>query len=170
MSHVAHVHESCHTHMNESCHTHYCLSPEGFGDEHVRASDSAIPPMHTYSSVCLSVYGLSGLFCRCTGLFCRCAGLQCVAKCYSVLQCVTVCCSVLQCVCTHKGYQGSFADVQGSCVDILTCKGFVCRRSVRVGFSYSSTLQHTATHCNTLWASSTAVPPLHTNPSVCSRM
>jgi len=130
------------------------------------------PCIHTPLCVC-TYTGYQGSFADVQGSFADvqgCSVLQSVTVCYSVLQCVAVCCSVLQCVCTHKGYQGSFADVQGSCVDILTCKGFVCRRSVRVGFSYSSTLQHTATHCNTLWASSTAVPPLHTNPSVCSRM
>ena len=58
----------------------------------------------------------------------QCTMLQCVAVCCSVLQCVAVCCSVLQCVDT-----GLF----------LTC--FTYRKQ-----THGITLQHTATHCNTL--------------------
>jgi len=55
-----------------------------------------------------------------------CNAGQCVAVCCSVLQCVAVCCSVLQCV-AMRGTVMALRYVPGQ------------------------SLQHTATHCNTLW-------------------
>ena len=55
-----------------------------------------------------------------------CSGLQCVAVCCSVLQCVAVCCSILQSVLVPSQF------------------------AVDNDKNTLSTLQHTATHCNSL--------------------
>ena len=69
-----------------------------------------------------------------------CSVLQCVAVCCNVLQCVAVCCSVLQCVAAFAMHK-------------VTCHQH-CKRC--------NTLQHTATHSNTLAPAPTAAlaPPL----------
>jgi len=71
-----------------------------------------------------------------------CSVLQCVAVCCNVLQCVAVCCSVLQCVAAFAMHK-------------VTCHQH-CKRC--------NTLQHTATHSNTLAPAPTAAlaPPAQT--------
>ena len=78
-----------------------------------------------------------------------CSVLQCVAACCSVLQCVAVCCSVLQCVAV-----------------ILVCHHYHPHKSTTIGVWYTphkacnthcNTMQHTATHCNTLSADNTCL-------------
>jgi len=68
----------------------------------------------------------------------HCSALQCVASCCYALQCVTVCCIVL--LCTAVRYSVLSARAEGS------------------GFKAHSTLQHTATHCNTGFEARNARP------------
>ena len=86
--------------------------------------------------ILFSKVGIKRQFALCCSVLQRvavgCSVLQCVAVCYSVLQCVAVCCSVLQ-------YVWSLTDI--SVFLCLQYEGY-CH--------HCNTLQHTATHCNTL--------------------
>jgi len=75
-----------------------------------------------------------------TGVAVCCSVLQCAAVCCGVLQCVAVCCSVLQCVAVCC----SVLRCAAVCYSMLQCVALGCvLHSV-------NTVQHTATHCDTL--------------------
>ena len=71
--------------------------------------------------------------------------LQCVAACCSVLQCVAVCCSVLQCVAVwlDRDYDNESVIINTSTNNLQRYNDCECMTRAK------STLQHTATHCNT---------------------
>ena len=87
--------------------------------------------------------------------------LQCVAVCCSVLQCVAVCCSVLQCLalCPCCGTAKSTARRESELFHTLQhtathCNTLQHATALREGnqslFTHCNTLQHPAAHCNTL--------------------
>jgi len=98
--------------------------------------------------------------------FLCCSVLQCAAVCCSVLQCAAACCSVLQCaaVCC------SVLQCAAVCCSVLQCVA-VCCSALQCGLdwfffiyicsmtyshmsrdTHCNSLQHTATHCNTLYS------------------
>jgi hypothetical protein len=101
------------------------------------------------AAVCLSVL-------PCVAVYC--SVLQCAAVCCRVLPCVAVYCSVLQCVaewvvcCYILQYVASCCYAL-QCVTVLLCTAVrysvLSARAEGSGFEAHSTLQHTATHCNT---------------------
>jgi len=102
--------------------------------------------------------------------------LQCVAVCCSVLQCVVVCCSVLQC---DTALWCSSCSVE-LCVAVCCCVRLhriqmCCNRCVNSDIvpvcvwnvTRRNTLQHTATHCNTLQHHTVAIDMLASWLHVC---
>ena len=103
-----------------------------------------------------------------------CSVLQCVAVCCSVLQCVAVCCSVLQCVAVRCSALQCVAQWRGhSAVKIdreirKSLQASTCERARETTqgqetpgcthattppkefLQHTATLQHTASHCNSL--------------------
>jgi len=79
-----------------------------------------------------------------------CSVLQCVAVCCSVLQCVAVCCSVLQCVavCCIITYYTIYYISWGATLSIYHI--YDIRDIPIMEQLIKNTLQHTATHCNTM--------------------
>ena len=99
----------------------------------------------------------------------RCSALQCVAVCYSVLQCVTVCCNVCAYCVPSRSNEHMFYVSSMRCNperhDACVCNVCVCSFDLQVTqwqhkhthlfdllvtAQTHDTLQHTATHCNTL--------------------
>jgi len=116
---------------------------------------------------------------QCVAVYC--SVLQCVAVRCSVLQCVAVCCSVLQCVtvCLKSRYNKHTTCVGCMCArtphaktTILQCVAVcgvarvaVCCSVFPIKIHYMlylrTTLQHTATHCNTMQHIATQTLPKH---------
>ena len=108
----------------------------------------------------------------------RCSALQCVAVCYSVLQCVTVCCNVCAYCVPSRSNEHMFYVSSMRCNperhDACVCNVCVCSFDLQVTqwqhkhthlfdllvtAQTHDTLQHTATHCNTLVTAHTHTLP-----------
>ena len=132
---------------------------------------------------CVSCTGIHVLQCVAQCVAVWCSVLQCAAVCCSVLQravafcsvlkCVAVCCSVLQYVvvcCSMLQLSECFALTAPRSLQHAHCNTFtathsflpashhsICRNTVSVLHLFNcNTLQHTATHCNTLTSTSIA--------------
>jgi len=105
--------------------------------------------------------------------------LQDLAKCSCVLQCDAVCCSVFKC-----GIQMEFRSDTVVCCSVLQCVAVCCSvvTCEKSNFKASllmthheclshevrETLQHTATHCNTLHCTAAQCNTLHCTAEPCN--